>query len=249
MVEVLMKKLSMFCTCILFCASVFAVDRQVDVYLGGFSNNIKVFNATADYQIYDNNIYDYVDITDDYAADFNAKGLTFGFDYFKDYSPIGVYMRYGIIDIIGVDRTVCGTTVSLKNTDYKFNMFYDFGLVFEYDANKYLSLCAAPAISLLVAGSEYTYLKNIYKSRATFDAVIGIGLTADIYAKVRASYFTASAGCAASIYPYTLILSEDSNVKYDDVIGGMAYSVRPYISVGVSIIERSNLFFDYLPAN
>ena len=48
------------------------------------------------------------------------------------------------------------------------------------------------------------------------------------------------AGCAASFYPFTLVSSSDTALDYSDIRDTMAYNLRPYISVGFSIREKTS---------
>lgn len=150
--------------------------------------------------------------------------------------------------VSGVNRTAGGETVQLDNTEVHFNAFYDFGGVYALNVNTYISVCAAPAVSMLFVNSEYRDLKNIYISRETIDSLFGVGVTADIYAKLRYKYFVAAAGCAASFYPLTLVTSADSSIDYStNIRDTMAYNLRPYISIGFTFKEHTAL--NIAPAN
>lgn len=241
-----MKKIFLSIIFLLSCFGAFALDTQLDVLAGGFYNYSKVFAGTASYQKYIN--YNYYDFDGDYRAAFKAAGGFLGFDMFFNSCPFGLYFRAGFMGVFGVNRTAGGETVALDNTEVNFNMFYDFGGVYALNVNKYFSICAAPAMSMLFVNSEYRDLKNIYISRETIDSLFGVGVTADIYAKLRYKYFVAAAGCAASFYPLTLVTSADSSIDYStNIRDTMAYNLRPYVSIGFTFKEHTAL--NIAPAN
>nr|DAM54542.1 MAG TPA: hypothetical protein [Caudoviricetes sp.] len=234
-----MKKIFLSIIFLLSCFGAFAHDTQLDVLAGGFYNYSKVFAGTASYQKYIN--YNYYDFDGDYRAAFKAAGGFLGFDMFFNSCPFGLYFRAGFMGVFGVNRTAGGETVALDNTEVNFNMFYDFGGVYALNVNKYFSICAAPAVSMLFVNSEYVAIEDIYSSRAALDSLFGVGVTADIYAKIRYKYFLAAAGCAASFYPLTLVSSSDTKIQYStNIRDTMAYNLRPYISLGVSIREQTS---------
>lgn len=237
-----MKRLLFFIFCVLLSASVFALDSVTDVFFGGFFNYSNVFKGSVEYEKqinYNTNYYD-----SDYRAAFNASGGLIGCDCFFNQFPLGLYYRVGFMGVSGVVRTAADKTVNLKNTEINFNTAVDVGAVYGYNIGQYFSLNVAPAVSMLFVNSEYRTLKSLYSMRATLDSLFGLGLTADLYAKFRYKYFVAAAGCAASFYPVTLVSSADSSINYStNIRDTMAYNLRPYLSVGVSIRERSTLTF------
>lgn len=240
------RKLFFIFILVFSCLGAFALETQLDVLAGGFYNYSNVFKGSASYQKVIN--YDYYDFDGDYRAAFNAGGGSLGFDLFFNSCPFGVYFRAGFMGVFGVNRTAGGETVALDNTEVNFNMFYDFGGVYALNVNKYFSICAAPAVSMLFVNSEYRDLKNIYISRETIDSLFGVGVTADIYAKLRYKYFVAAAGCAASFYPLTLVTSADSSIDYStNIRDTMAYNLRPYVSIGFTFKEHTAL--NIAPAN
>lgn len=232
------RKLFFIFILVFSCLGAFALETQLDVLAGGFYNYSKVFAGTASYQKYIN--YNYYDFDGDYRAAFNAGGGSLGFDLFFNSCPFGLYFRAGFMGVSGVNRTAGGETVALDNTEVNFNMFYDFGGVYALNVNKYFSICAAPAVSMLFVNSEYVAIEDIYSSRAALDSLFGVGVTADIYAKIRYKYFLAAAGCAASFYPLTLVSSSDSAIDYSlNIRNTKAYNLRPYISVGLTFREHT----------
>lgn len=233
-----MKKLFLSILFVLSCFGAFALDTQLDVLAGCFYNYSKVFAGSASYQEYINHSYE--DFDGDYRAAFKSSGVFLGFDMFFNTCPFGLYFRAGFMDVSGVKRTAGGKTETLDNTEVDFNMFYDLGGVYALNINKYFSICVAPAVSMLFVNSEYRDLKSIYSSRAALDSLFGVGVTADIYAKFRYKHFVASAGCAASFYPFTLVSSSDSAIDYStDIRDTKAYNLRPYISVGFTFREHT----------
>ena len=236
-----MKKIFLSIIILLSCFGAFALDTQIDVLAGGFFNYTNVFKGSASYQKYIN--YDCYDFDGDYRAALKAAGGSLGFDLFFNSCPFGLYFRGGFMGVSGVERTAGGETVALDNTEVTFNTLLDLGGVYSFNISDYVSICAAPAVSMLYINSEYRDFKNIYKSRASIDSVFGVGFTADIYAKLRYKYFVAAAGCAASIYPLTLVSSADSSIDYSTYIRDtMAYNLRPYISIGFTFKERTALY-------
>lgn len=232
------RKLFFIFILVFSCLGAFALETQLDVLAGGFYNYSKVFAGTASYQKYIN--CNYYDFDGDYRAAFNAGGGSLGFDLFFNSCPFGLYFRAGFMGVSGVNRTAGGETVALDNTEVNFNMFYDFGGVYALNVNKYFSICAAPAVSMLFVNSEYVAIEDIYSSRAALDSLFGVGVTADIYAKIRYKYFLAAAGCAASFYPLTLVSSSDSAIDYSlNIRNTKAYNLRPYISVGLTFREHT----------
>lgn len=241
-----MKKILFLFSFIFLCAGAFALDYQFDALAGGYYNYSNVFRGTASYLKIVN--YDYYDFEGDYRAAFNAGGGSLGFDWFFGSCPFGLYFRGGLMGVSGVNRTAGGETVTLNSTEFNFNIFYDFGGTFALNVNKYISVCAAPAVSMLFVNSEYRDLKNIYTAHAAIDSLFGVGITADVYAKLRYKYFVASAGCAASFYPLALVSSSDTKINYStNIRDTMAYNIRPYVSFGVTFRERTAL--DIAPAN
>lgn len=240
------KKIFLSIIFLLSCFGVFTLDTQLDVLAGGFYNYSNIFKGSASYQKVIN--YDYYDFDGDYRAAFNAGGGSLGCDLFFNSCPFGLYFRAGFIGVSGVNRTAGGETVALDNTEVNFNTFYDLGGVYALNINKYVSVCAAPAVSMLFVNSEYRNFNNIYKSRASTDSIFGVGVTADIYAKIRYKYFVAAAGCAASFYPLALVTSADSSIDYSQNIRDtMAYNLRPYVSIGFTFKEHTAL--NIAPAN
>ena len=240
-----MKSKIAFMVCTVLCflsVPVFALDVTTDVLLGGFYNYSNIFKGSVKYEKqinYDTNYYD-----SDYRAAFKAAGGSIGCDCFFNQFPLGLYFRVGFMGVSGVDRTAADKTVNLENTEINFNTFVDVGAVYGYNIGQYFSLNVAPAVSMLLVTSEYRTLKSLYSTRATEDSLLGFGLTADLYAKFRYKYFVAAAGCAASFYPVTLVSSADSSINYStNIRDTMAYNLRPYISLGVSIRERSGSTF------
>lgn len=232
-----MKKLFFSLVFIFSCLGGFSLEIQSDFLAGGFYNYSKVFAGSASYQKVVN--YDYYDFDGDYRAAFKSAGGFLGFDLFFNSCPFGLYFRAGFMDVSGVKRTAGGETVTLDNTEVNFNMFYDLGGVYALNVNKYFSICAAPAVSMLFVNSEYIGMESIYNSRASLDSLFGVGVTADIYAKFRYKYFVASAGCAASFYPFTQVSSSDTAIDYDSIRDTKAYNLRPYISVGFTLKEST----------
>lgn len=240
-----MKKHLLSILFVFLCINIYSLDSQIDILTGGFFNYTSVSGVAA-YDEYIN--YNSYEVDGDYRAIFKSGGGSLGFDLFFDSCPFGLYFRAGFMGVSGVDRTAGGHSVALDNTEPNLNMFYDLGGVFSYEVNNYISLCAAPAVSMLYITSEYRNFKNIYNPVATIDSVLGVGLTADIYAKLRYKYFSASAGCAASFYPVALVTSKDSNIDYSSNIREtMAYNIRPYISIGFTFKEHTAL--NIAPAN
>lgn len=241
-----MKKIFLSIIFLLSCFGAFALDTQLDVLAGGFYNYSNVFKGSASYQKVIN--YNYYNFDGDYRAAFNAGGGFLGFDWFFNSCPFGLYFRAGFMGVSGVNRTAGGETVALDNTEVNFNAFYDLGGVYSLNVNKYFSVCAAPAVSMLFVNSEYRNFNNIYKSRASTDSLFGVGVTADIYAKIRYKYFVAAAGCAASFYPLALVTSADSSIDYStNIRDTMAYNLRPYVSIGFTFKEHTAL--NIVPAN
>lgn len=230
-----MKKIFLSIIFLLSCFGAFALDTQLDVLAGGFYNYSKVFAGSASYQEYIN--HSYKDFDGDYRAAFKAAGGFLGFDLFFNSCPFGLYFRAGFMDVSGVKRTAGGKTETLDNTEVNLNMFYDLGGVYALNINKYFSICAAPAVSMLYVNSEYVGGGSIYSSRAALDSLFGVGVTGDIYAKFRYKHFVAAAGCAASFYPFTLVSSSDTAIDYSDIRDTKAYNLRPYISVGFTFRE------------
>lgn len=241
-----MKKIFFSISLLLSCFWAFALETQLDVLAGGFYNYSNVFKGSASYQKVIN--YNYYDYNGDYRAAFNAGGGSLGFDLFFNSCPFGLYFRAGFMGVSGVTRTAGDKTVALDNSEVNFNFFYDLGGVYALNVNNYISVCAAPAVSMIFVNSEYRDFKNIYKSRASTDSLFGVGFTADIYAKIRYKYFVAAAGCAASFYPLALVTSADSSIDYSaNIRDTMAYNLRPYISIGFTIKEHTAL--NIAPAN
>lgn len=233
------RKLFFIFILVFSCLGAFALETQLDVLASGFYNYSNVFAGSAKYQY---------DFDGDYRAAYNAGGGSLGFDLFFNSCPFGLYFRAGLMGVSGVNRMAGGETVQLDNTEVNFNAFYDFGGVYALNVNTYISVCAAPAVSMLFVNSEYRDLKNIYKSRVTIDSLFGVGVTADIYAKLRYKYFVAAAGCAASFYPLTLVTSSDSSIDYStNIRDTMAYNLRPYVSIGFTFKEHTAL--NIAPAN
>lgn len=60
--------------------------------------------------------------------------------------------------------------------------------------------------------------------------------------KSKCAFFLyASTGCAASFFPFADVSSADTKIKYStNIRDTMAYNLRPYVSVGVSIREQSS---------
>lgn len=233
-----MKKILLSIIFLLSCFGAFSLDLQLDVLSSGFYNYCNVFKGFAKYQkVIDYNYYDYDGV---YRAIFKAAGGSLGYDLFLNPCPFGFYFRAGFMGVSGVNRTAGGETVSLDNTEITYNLFCDLGGVFALNINNYFSVCAAPAASMLFVNSEYTNLNNIYKSRASIDSLFGVGVTADIYAKLRYKYFALAAGYAASFYPLALVTSQDTAISYSvNIRDTKAYNLRPYISVGFTFQEHT----------
>lgn len=238
-----MKKLLTFVFLLSVSVCAFSLESVTDVFLGGFYNYSNVFKGSAEYEKSINYNTEYFD--GDYRAIFKAAGVSVGCDCFFNNFPFGLYFRVGYMGVQGVDRTAGGQSVSLDNTEVNFNVFTDIGGVYSFALGDYFSICAAPALSMLLVNSETR--KNLYSyssARATEDSLLGVGFTADLYAKFRYKFFVASAGCAASFYPLTLVSSADSSINYStNIRDTMAYNLRPYISLGISIRERSGSTF------
>ena len=229
-----MKKIFLSLFFLSFCLGAFALETQLDVLAGGFYNYDNVFTGSASYE------KNYTDYDGEYRAAFKGGGGSVGLDLFFNSFPLGLYFRAGLMGIDSIERTAGGQTVKLKNTEINFNMFYDLGGVYAFDINKYLSVCAAPAVSLIFINSEYRDFKNIYSSRTSIDSLFGVGASADIYIKYRYKYFVASAGCAASFYPLALVTSQDTAINYSlNIRDTMAFNLRPYISVGFTFRENT----------
>lgn len=241
-----MKKLFLSLFLIFLCFNCFSLETQLDVLAGGFYNYNNICSGSASYQkIID---YDYYDVDGEYRAIFKGAGGSLGFDLFFNSFPFGLYFRAGFMGITGVNRTAGGLSVFLKNTELNLNMFYDLGGVYSFNINDFLSVCAAPAVSIIFVNSEYRNFNNIYNSRAALDSLFGVGGSADIYIKYRYKYFAASCGCAASFYPVSIVSSADSAIAYSSNISGtMAYNIRPYVSIGFTF--RENTAANISPAN
>lgn len=233
-----MKSKIAFMVCTVLCflsVPVFALDVTTDVLLGGFYNYSNVFTGKSKYQTV--NGYDNITVDGDYNAIFRAGGDSLGFDAFFNPCPFGVYLRSGLMGVSGVERTAGDVTDKIDNTEIGYNIFCDVGGVYAFNFGNF-SLNLAPAVSILFVNAENQ--ESIFK-RVTLDSLFGVGMTADIYAKYRYKYFVCSAGCAASFYPLTLVSSSDTKIKYStNIRDTMAYNLRPYISVGVSIRERTS---------
>lgn len=233
-----MKKIFLSLVLLFSCLAGFSLEVQSDILAGGFYNYSKVFTGSASYQEYIN--HSYKDFDGDYRAAFKAAGGLLGFDMFFNSCPFGLYLRAGFMSVSGVKRTAGGKTETLDNTEVDLNMFYDLGGVYALNVNKYFSICAAPAVSMLYVNSEYDGMESIYNSRASLDSLFGVGFTADIYAKFRYKHFVASVGCAASFYPFTLVSSSDSAIDYStNIRDTKAYNLRPYISAGFTFREHT----------
>lgn len=227
---------SLLLCAVLFFSSlpVFSLDITTDVLLGGFYNYSNVFTGKANYTKLEG--YDNVTVNGDYNAIFRAGGGSLGFDCFFNPCPFGIYFRAGLMGVSGVERTAGGVTDKIDNTEIGYNIFCDVGGVYAFNFGNF-SLNVAPAVSILFVNAENR--ESIFK-RVTLDSLFGVGMTADIYAKYRYKYFVCAAGCAASFYPLALVSSSDTKIKYStNIRDTMAYNLRPYISVGVSIRERT----------
>ena len=211
-----MKSKIAFMVCTVLCflsVPVFALDVTTDVLLGGFYNYSNVFTGKSKYQTV--NGYDNVTVDGDYNAIFRA----------------------GLMGVSGVERTAGGVTDKIDNTEIGYNVFLDVGGVYAFNFGNF-SLNLAPALSMLFVNSDNR--EHLF-SRATTDSLLGFGMTADVYAKYRYKYFVCSAGCAASFYPLSLVSSSDTKIQYStNIRDTMAYNLRPYISVGFSIRERTS---------
>lgn len=233
-----MKSKIAFMVCTVLCflsVPVFALDVTTDVLLGGFYNYSNVFTGKSKYQTV--NGYDNITVDGDYNAIFRAGGGSLGFDCFFNPCPFGIYFRAGLMGVSGVERTAGGVTDKIDNTEIGYNIFCDIGGVYAFNFGNF-SLNLAPAVSILFVNAENQ--ESIFK-RVTLDSLFGVGMTADIYAKYRYKYFVCSAGCAASFYPLSLVSSSDTKIKYStNIRDTMAYNLRPYISLGVSIREQTS---------
>ena len=233
-----MKSKIAFVLCALLCAisiPAFSLDTTIDVLLGGFYNYSNVFKGKTTYQKTVG--YDTATVDGDFNAAFRAGGGSLGFDLFFNPCPFGVYFRAGLMGVSGVERTAGGVTDKIENTEIGFNMFFDIGGVYAFNFGNF-SLNIAPALSMLFVNSENQ--EHLF-SRATIDSLFGLGITADIYAKYRYKYFVCSAGCAASFYPFAFVSSADTKIKYSTSIRDtMAYNLRPYVSIGISLREQSS---------
>lgn len=240
-----MKK-SFFALLISFlCFSSFALDYQTDVYFSGFYDKA-ISSGIAEYNIV--NGYDYINTDGPYVANYNSWGGSLGYDFFVNDIPVGVYLRAGLLSVLGVTRTAAGKTVNLENTEFTYNVVLDLGVTYNYSLNQYFSLCVAPAFSMLMLDSQYRDLSNYYYSRVTIDQFLAFGGTLDLYGKLRYKYFTAAAGCACSFYPFNMINAADTAIDFSlDIRKTKAYNIRPYISIGLSLIER--MAYDIRPAN
>ena len=229
-----MKKIFLSLFLFSFCLGAFALETQLDFLAGGFYNYDNIFTGSATYT------KNYQDYDGEYRAIFTGAGGSLGFDLFFNSFPLGLYFRAGFMGIDSVNRKAGGRSAGLDNTEINFNMFYDFGGVYAFNINKYFSVCAAPAVSLIFLNSEYRDFKNIYSSRTSIDSLFGVGASADIYIKYRYKYFVASAGCAASFYPLALVTSQDTAISYSlDIRDTMAYNLRPYVSIGFTFREHT----------
>lgn len=229
------KKSLLFCVALfLFSLPVFSLDTTTDVLLGGFYNYSNVFTGKTKYQTY--NGYDTVTVDGDYNAIFRAGGGSLGFDCFFNPSPFGVYFRSGLMSVSDVERRAGGVTDKINNTEIGYNVFLDIGGVYAFNLDNF-SFNVAPSVSILFVNAQNR--ESIFK-RVTLDSLFGVGMTADIYAKFRYKYFVCSAGFAVSFYPLTLVSSADTKIEYSTSIRNtMAYNLRPYISIGVSLRERT----------
>lgn len=233
-----MKKLTILFILIFACSSIFALDSQMDVLLGGFGDFVTASGKGS----YDKTMPDYtVKKTDcDYQAKYKAGGGLLGFDIFFNDFPVGLYFRGSLMGVSGVERTMKNTTETIENTEFGFNTSLNVGPVYEYDFNNYFSLCAAPALTILFMESQNQAYGSYYLNRATIDSVLGLGVSADVYAKVRYKYFVMTAGCLGAFYPYSAIESADSNNKYSTVFDNTkAVEIKPYIAVGFTFRERA----------
>lgn len=227
-----MKNKITFIFFVLFAFSAFAIDITTDVLFGGFYNYANIFTGKTKYQKDIN--YDTVTIDGDYKAAFNTAGGSLGFDCFFNPSAFGVYFRGGVFKVFDVKRTAAGVTDTIKNTEIGYNMFLDVGGIYAFNFGN-VSLNIAPALSMLSV--QALNKKNIY-SRATIDALLGFGLSADISLKYRYKYFVCSVGFVPSFYPFTFVSSADTKIRYSlHIRNTMTYSLRPYISLGFSLRE------------
>lgn len=233
-----MKSKIAFFLCTFLCAfsvPVFALDTTIDVLLGGFYNYSNVFTGKSSYQ--ETVGYDTVTKDGDYNAIFHAGGGSLGFDLFFNPCPFGIYFRAGLMGVSGIERTAGGVTDKIDNTEIGYNVFLDVGGVYAFSFGNF-SLNIAPALSMLLVNSDNR--EHLF-SRATADSLFGFGITADVYAKYRYKYFVCSAGCAASFFPFADVSSADTKIKYStNIRDTMAYNLRPYISVGFSLRERTS---------
>ena len=133
-----MKKLTILFILIFACSSIFALDSQMDVLLGGFGDFVTASGKGS----YDKTMPDYtVKKTDcDYQAKYKAGGGLLGFDIFFNDFPVGLYFRGSLMGVSGVERTMKNTTETIENTEFGFNTSLNVGPVYEYDFNNYFSL-------------------------------------------------------------------------------------------------------------
>ena len=240
-----MKKILLSLFLAFFCLGAYSLETQADALFGGFYN----YSVSSGSMLCQKEVgYDYINYDGNYRAAFRGGGALVGFDIFFNSSPLGVYFRSGFLGIKGVERTAGEEHAELENNGFDLNTSIDLGGVYALNFNDYVSLCAAPAVSITLISSEYHDLKSIYSSRAAIDSYFGVGATADLYLKLRVKYFVAAAGCSASYYPFTMVTSTDTAFSYSlNIDNTSAYNVRPYISIGFTL--RENTGSSISPAN
>lgn len=233
-----MKKKILFGVFFLVIINLYALDIQMDVLAGGFYN-FTSFSGNTTYYVQTPD-YSTKKIESNYNAKVNAGGLNLGFDIYFNEFPFGVYFRAGFMGNTSAIREVRNITSNFTSPEFTFNTILDFGGTAEFDVNKYFSICLAPALSMLFTEVRTENFKGVFSTyRATEDSVLGLGITADAYAKIRYKFFVATAGFAGSFYPIAMIISADSSYKYGSIYNSKAYNLRPYLSIGVTFKEHT----------
>lgn len=171
--------------------------------------------------------------TVDLDANSGSMGVNIGLDlFFTDF--VGLYTRLGFYSVDSFNRKVDGHKLDYKNSNsIDYSMTYDLGVSFAKPINDYFSICIAPALSMNYIDTAHNDFKNQY--RATVDNYLCYGLSADIYMKFKYKHFVSALGCSGSYLPFCLMTSKDSAIDYSfNIKNSSAYSIRPYISAGVS---------------
>ena len=230
-----MKKIVTFIIGVLFAmVPVCAFDGVSDIFFGGFYNYNNIFKGTTKYE---KTIGSSTAIVNgDFNAVFKSGGMLFGFDYLINPLPWGIYFRSSVIFSSSMEQTIGEYTAKVNDIEQNFSLFFDAGGIYAFDFNRF-SLNIAPAISFVymnASNSDSLTHHNISNS------LLGLGLTADLYAKYRYKYFVCTAGVAGSFYPFASVSASDSDINYGlRIRGAMAYNLRPYIAVGFTLGKRT----------